>query len=127
MLTSRVVCGSLSFSRYVGIRSRIGWQFLEMMPHNVTITTRIITCLVGDPYKPSCSFSNVTGRGSIPNNLFCYFPNKNRSSLELNHLPPKTNLPDIMNTNTSNYIYIPNTKLPDIMILILAIILIYQS
>lgn len=46
---------------------------------------------------------------------------------ELNHLPPITELPDIMNTNTSNNMYIPNTKLPDIMIRIQAIVLIYQS
>ena len=30
-------------------------------PHPVTVTTRIITFLIGDPYKPS--FVTVTGRG----------------------------------------------------------------
>ena len=31
------------------------------------MTTRIITCLVGDSYKPS--FATVTGRGPHPNHL----------------------------------------------------------
>ncbi len=34
---------------------------LGLSPLPVTVTTRIKTCLVGDPYKPS--FATVTGRG----------------------------------------------------------------
>ena len=36
-----------------------------LSPLPVTVTTRIITFLVGDPYKPS--FATVTGRGEQPN------------------------------------------------------------
>ena len=39
---------------------KVGW----MWPHPVTVTTRIITFLVGDSYKPS--FATVTGRGPHP-------------------------------------------------------------
>ena len=35
-----------------------------LSPLPVTVTTRIITFLVGDPYKPS--FATVTGRGDNP-------------------------------------------------------------
>ena len=38
----------------------IGWNY----PHPVTVTTRIITFLVGNPYKPS--FATVTGWGVDP-------------------------------------------------------------
>ena len=34
--------------------------FIGLSPHPVTVTTRIIIFLVGDPYKPS--FATVTGR-----------------------------------------------------------------
>ena len=37
---------------------------LELPPHAVTVTTRIIPFLVGNPYKPS--FGTVTGRGDNP-------------------------------------------------------------
>ena len=37
---------------------------LDTAPLTVTVTTRIITFLVGDPYKPS--FATVTGRGDNP-------------------------------------------------------------
>ena len=37
---------------------------LRSTPLPVTVTTRIITFLVGDPYKPS--FPTVTGRGPHP-------------------------------------------------------------
>ena len=37
---------------------------LGVAPLPVTVTTRIITFLVGDPYKPS--FATVTGRGDNP-------------------------------------------------------------
>ena len=35
-----------------------------LSPCPVTVTTRIITCLVGNPYKPS--FATVTGKGDNP-------------------------------------------------------------
>ena len=38
-------------------------------PHPVTVTTRIITFLVGNPYKPS--FATVTGWGVDPTYLVC--------------------------------------------------------
>ena len=38
--------------------------YLRSTPHPVTVTTRIITFLVGNPYKPS--FATVTGRGVDP-------------------------------------------------------------
>ena len=37
---------------------------LRSTPHPVTVTTRIITFLVGNPYKPS--FATVTGWGVDP-------------------------------------------------------------
>ncbi len=40
-------------------------------PLPVTVTTRIITFLVGDPYNPS--FATVTGRGDNPNNIFIVY------------------------------------------------------
>ena len=42
-------------------------QVVGLSPCPVTVTTRISTFLVGDPYKPS--FATVTGRGDNPNNL----------------------------------------------------------
>ena len=38
--------------------------YIGLYPLPVTVTTRIITFLVGDPYKPS--FATVTGRGDNP-------------------------------------------------------------
>ena len=38
--------------------------FIRSTPHPVTVTTRIITFLVGNPYKPS--FATVTGPGVDP-------------------------------------------------------------
>ena len=38
--------------------------YLRSTPHPVTVTTRIITFLVGNPYKPS--FATVTGWGVDP-------------------------------------------------------------
>ena len=35
----------------------VPWNY----PHPVTVTTRIVTCLIGNPYKPS--FVTVTGWG----------------------------------------------------------------
>ena len=38
--------------------------YFRSTPHPVTVTTRIITFLVGNPYKPS--FATVTGWGVVP-------------------------------------------------------------
>ena len=40
------------------------WLYLRSTPHPLTVTTRIITFLVGNPYKPS--FATVTGWGVDP-------------------------------------------------------------
>ena len=45
---------------------------LGVAPLTVTVTTRIITCLLGDPYKPS--FPTVAGRGPYPNYRFMKCP-----------------------------------------------------
>ena len=42
-------------------------QYVRSTPHPVTVTTRIITFLVGNPYKPS--FATVTGWGVDPTNM----------------------------------------------------------
>ena len=44
--------------------------YLGCCPLPVTVTTRIITFLVGDPYKPS--FATVTGRGDNPRYQYHY-------------------------------------------------------
>ena len=53
------------------------WQeaYIGLSPLPVTVTTRIITFLVGNPYKPS--FATVTGRGDNPRHI---------------HRPPSTNI-----------------------------------
>ncbi len=51
-----------------------------------TVTTRIITCLVGNPYKPS--FATVTVRGPHPSNLMEQPTNTARLNDELD-LPEK--------------------------------------
>ena len=53
-----------AMNNWVGV-TRLG-QYLGSTPHPVTITTRIIQFLVGNPYKPS--FVTVTGRGVDPSN-----------------------------------------------------------
>ncbi len=42
--------------------------YVEYGPLTVTVTTRIITFLVGDSYKPL--FATVTGRGPYPRYMF---------------------------------------------------------
>ena len=39
-------------------------RYIRSTPHPVTVTTRNIIFLVGNPYKPS--FATVTGRGVVP-------------------------------------------------------------
>ena len=43
-------------------------SYFRSTPHPVTVTTRIITFLIGNPYKPS--FATVTGWGVDPNHIF---------------------------------------------------------
>ena len=45
--------------------------FFRSTPHPVTVTARIITYLVGNPYKPS--FATVTGWGVDPKYIL-FFP-----------------------------------------------------
>ena len=51
--------GGLILAKVAGIL-----LYLRSTPHPVTVTTRIITFLVGNPYKPS--FATVTGWGVDP-------------------------------------------------------------
>ena len=53
------LCGFCFFSEIL-----VGLVWLRSTPHPVTVTTRIITFLVGNPYKPS--FATVTGWGVDP-------------------------------------------------------------
>ena len=46
--------------------------YLRSTPHPVTVTTRIITFLVGKPYKPP--FATVTGWGVDPNYILDLSP-----------------------------------------------------
>ena len=51
----------------VSVNDELEWYvhlYLRSTPHPVTVTTRIITFLVGNPYKPS--FATVTGWGVDP-------------------------------------------------------------
>ena len=43
---------------------------LDVAPLTVTVTTRIITLLVGNPYKPS--FTTVTVRGPYPDDIVLF-------------------------------------------------------
>ena len=45
--------------------------YIGLSPLPVTVTTRNITFLVGDPYKPS--FATVTGRGDNPIYIYIMF------------------------------------------------------
>ena len=49
-----------------------GYLLVGLSPLPVTVTTWIITFLVGDPYKPS--FATVTGRGDNPTYWACLNP-----------------------------------------------------
>ncbi len=56
---------NLEVSRDLLMRFLWGLQRVKQVFLPVTVTTRIIVFLVGDPYKPS--FTTVTGRGDNPN------------------------------------------------------------
>ena len=49
------------------LSSYLSRGYVGLSPLPVTVTTRIITFLVGDPYKPS--FVTVTGRGDNPKDM----------------------------------------------------------
>ena len=53
------------------LQSTCCMSFVGLSPHPVTVTTRIITCLIGNPYKPS--FVTVTGWGVDPSHLYVVF------------------------------------------------------
>ena len=53
---------------WVGGRPKL---YFGLSPLPVTVTTRIIAFLVGDPYKPS--FATVTGRGDNPSYTIAYY------------------------------------------------------
>ncbi len=66
----------------------VNLAYLRSTPHPVTVTTRIITFLVGNPYKPS--FATVTGWGVDPRHislknlylqLLCWHPSETRQKL----------------------------------------------
>ena len=46
------------------------YVYVRSTPHPVPVTTRIITFLVGNPYKPS--FATVTGWGVDPSYIYIY-------------------------------------------------------
>ena len=68
---SRPTSGRLSRKMNTCIDFFLGRVYLRSTPHPVTVTTRIITFLVGDPYKPS--FATATGRGDNPRYIFKVF------------------------------------------------------
>ena len=61
----RVFFGDEIQHSYMGITWDYNKLLVRSTPHPVTVTTRIITFLVGNPYKPS--FATVTGWGVDPN------------------------------------------------------------
>ena len=66
-------CFSLSIRHFRPIALlRCRREYFGCGPFPVTVTTRIATFLVGNPYKPS--FATVTGRGPHPRNTFLFFP-----------------------------------------------------
>ncbi len=68
-LAAMVRCQGISFfAVMVFVLSYL--VYLGTTPHPVTVTTRIITSLVGNPYKPS--FATVTGGGR--SKLYLLFP-----------------------------------------------------
>ena len=60
----RMAVGNGEECRYLPRFIILAKVWVRSTPHPVTVTTRIITFLVGNPYKPS--FATVTGRGVDP-------------------------------------------------------------
>ena len=44
------------------------WGYIGLSPFPVIVTTRIVSCLVGDSYKPS--FATITGKGDNPRDIY---------------------------------------------------------
>ncbi len=42
-------------------------QYVGLSPFPVIVTTRIVSCFVGNPCKPS--FATITGKGDNPNDM----------------------------------------------------------
>ena len=53
-------------------RVRVSLNYLGLSPCPVTVTTRIIVFLAGDPYKYKPSFATDTGRGDNPRYTHIY-------------------------------------------------------
>ncbi len=56
-----------SAKRLDALKKQSNCSYLRLSPLPVTVTTRIITFLIGNPYKPS--FATVTGRGDNPTHI----------------------------------------------------------
>ena len=66
--------------------------FLGTTPHAVIVTTRIITFLIGNPYKPS--FVTVTGWGIDRNySLLSQFRAMKILKFKLDNFPTKVGIP----------------------------------
>ena len=65
--TSKSMGQKISQALLLQILGNVVAPYLRSTPHPVTVTTRIITFLVGNPYKPS--FATVTGWGVDPNQI----------------------------------------------------------
>ena len=82
--------------RKIIFKSILKREYVRSTPHPVAVTTRIITFLVGNPYKPS--FATVTGWGVDPRNMLVpwrvhplkltFFEPKNHPIEKENHLNP---------------------------------------
>ena len=57
-------------SEYINNTHTHIYIYIRSTPHPVTVTTRIITFLVGNPYKPS--FATVTGWGVDPIYIYIF-------------------------------------------------------
>ena len=65
------------------------YTYFGTTPHPVTVTTRIITFLIGNPYKPS--FATVTGRGPHPRYTY-YISWISDSSMRMEKVNQKANI-----------------------------------
>ena len=62
------ICGKLGTWKFLEREMEVEWIFIGCGPLTVTVTTRIITFLIGNPYNPS--FTTVTVRGPYPNYIY---------------------------------------------------------
>ena len=60
----RTANSNMKMKRHLSGKNPGNLLYVRSTPHPVTVTTRIITFLVGNPYKPS--FATVTGWGVDP-------------------------------------------------------------